>query len=36
MTCMYEAYQIKIKMAQQLWPQLKIKFLLGHNIEIIM
>ena len=33
---MYEEYQIKIKIAQQLWPQLKIKFLLGNKIEIIM
>ena len=23
-------------MVPQLWPQLKMKFLLGHNIEIVM
>ena len=35
MTCVYEEYEVKIKMVQEQWLQLKIKFLLGYNIKIV-
>ena len=37
MTCVYEAYEVKIKMAQEQWLhlQLKRKFLLGYSMKIL-
>ena len=35
MTCMSKEYEVKIKMVQEQWLQLKIKFLLGYNMKII-
>ena len=34
MTCVYKEYKVKIKMVQEQWLQLKLKFLLGYNINI--
>ena len=35
MTCVYKEYEIKIKMVQEQWLQLKMKFSLGYNMKII-
>ena len=35
MTCVYKEYEIKTKMVQEHWLQLKMKFLLGYNMEIV-
>ena len=35
MTCVYKEYEVKIKMIQELWLQLKMKFLLDHNMKIV-
>ena len=35
MTCVYEEYEVEIKMVQEQWLQLKMKFLLGYNIKIV-
>ena len=32
MTCVYKEYEVKIKMVQEQWLQLKVKFLLDYNI----
>ena len=34
MTCVYKEFQIKIKMVQEQLLQLKMKFLLGFNVDI--
>ena len=31
----YKEYWIKMKMVRQLWPQVKMKFLLSFNMEIV-
>ena len=36
MTCKYQEYSIKMKMARQLWTQFKMKFLSSDNMEIVM
>ena len=35
MTCMYQEYEVKIKMVQELWLQVKMKFLLDYNMKIV-
>ena len=35
MTCVYKQYEVKIKMVQEQWLQLKMIFLLGFNMEIV-
>ena len=35
MTCVYKEYEDKMKMVQGQWLQLKMKFLLGYTIKII-
>ena len=35
MTCAYKKYEVKIKMVQKQWLQLKINFLLCFNIKIV-
>ena len=35
MTCVYKEYDIKIKMVQEQWLHLKMKFLLGYNMKIV-
>ena len=35
MTCVYKKYEVKIKMLQERWLQLKIKFLLDYNMKIV-
>ena len=32
---MYKEYEIKIKMTQVQWLELKMKFLLGYNMKIV-
>ena len=32
---MYNEYEIKIKMRQEQWLLLKMKFLLGYNMKIV-
>ena len=34
MTCVPQVYEIKTKMVQEQWLQLKMTFLLGHNLKI--
>ena len=34
MNCVYKEYEIKTKMVEEEWLQLKIKFLLGYNMKI--
>ena len=34
MTCVYKEYEFKIKMVQEQWLQLKMKFFLGYNVKI--
>ena len=34
-TCVYKEYKIKMKMVQERWLQLKMKFLLGYNLKIV-
>ena len=35
LTCVCKKYEIKTKMEQEQWLQLKILFLLGYNLEIV-
>ena len=35
MTCVYKEYEIEIKIVQEQRLQLKLKFLLGYNIKIL-
>ena len=35
MTCVWKEYKVKIKMVQEKWLQLKMKFLLGYNMKIV-
>ena len=35
MNCVYEEYQVKIKIVQEQWLQLKVKFLSGYNMKIV-
>ena len=35
MTYVYREYEVKIKMVQEHWLQLKMKFLLGYNMKIV-
>ena len=35
MTCEYKENEIKMKMVQKQWLQLKIKFLLGYSKQIV-
>ena len=35
MACVYEEYEIKTKIVQEQWLQLKIKFLFNYNMKII-
>ena len=35
MTCVYKEYEGKIKMAQEQWLQLKLKFVLGYNMKTV-
>ena len=35
MTCASKEYQIKTKMVQEQWLQLKMKFLLGNNFKVV-
>ena len=32
-TCMYKEYEVKMKMVEKQWLQLKAKFLLGYNMK---
>ena len=34
MTCIYKEYEIKTKMMQKQWLQLKMEFLGGYNMKI--
>ena len=34
MTCVSKEYEIKTKMEQEKWRQLKMLFLLGYNLKI--
>ena len=33
MTYVYKKYEVKIKIVQEQWLQLKMKFLLGYNMK---
>ena len=35
MTCVFKEYEIKTKIEQEQWQQLKMLFLLGYNLKII-
>ena len=35
MTFVHKEYEIKIKIVQDKWLQLKMKFLLGYNMKIV-
>ena len=35
MTCVYEDYEVKIKIVKEQRVQLKIKFLMGCNIKVV-
>ena len=35
MICVYKEYEVKIKMLEEQWLQLKMKFLLGYNMKIV-
>ena len=35
MTCVSKEYEIKTKMEQKQWLQLKMLFLLGYNLKIV-
>ena len=35
MTCLYKEYEIKIKIIKERWLQLKIKFLMGYNMKVV-
>ena len=35
MTCVSKEYEIKTKMDQEQWLQLKMLFLLGYNLKIV-
>ena len=34
-TCVYREYKVKIKMVQEQWLQLKMKFLFGYIMKIV-
>ena len=34
-TCVYREYKVKIKMVQEQWLQLKMKFLFGYIVKIV-
>ena len=36
MTCVYKEYEVKTKMAQEQLLLLKMKFLLGYNMRIVL
>ena len=36
MTSLYKEYEVKIKMVQEQWLQLKMNFLLDYNMKIVM
>ena len=36
MTCLYKKYEVKTKMVQEQWLQLKMNFLLDYNMKIVM
>ena len=35
MTCVHKEHEVKMKVVQELWVQLKPKFLLGCNMKIV-
>ena len=35
MTCVYKEYEVKIKIVQKQWLQLKMMFLLDYNMKIV-
>ena len=35
MTYLYKEDEVKIKMKEEHWPLLKMKFLLGYNMKIV-
>ena len=35
MTYVYKEYEVEIKMVQEQWPQLKVKFFIGFNVKIV-
>ena len=35
MTCVYKEYEGKIKVVQEQWLQLKMKYLLGYNMKTV-
>ena len=35
MTCVYKEYKGEIKMVEEQWVQVKVKFLLGYNMETV-
>ena len=35
MTCVYKQYEVKMKMVQKQQLHLKMKFLLGYNMQIV-
>ena len=35
MTCVYKMYKVKMKVVQEQLLQLKMKFLLGYNVKIV-
>ena len=35
MTCVFKEYEIKTKIKQEQWLQLKVLFLLGYNLKIV-
>ena len=35
MACAYKEYEVKIKMVHEQWLHLKIHFLLGYNMKIV-
>ena len=36
MTCVSKKYEIKTKMEQEQWLQLKMLFVLGYNLKIVL
>ena len=35
MTCVYKEYEVKIEIVKEQWQPLKMKFLIGYNIKIV-
>ena len=35
LACVYKEYEVKVKMVQEQWLQLKMKFLLGYSMKIV-